>query len=120
MSISGPWTHEQDVVDEVRLHCVTAGDVHDPLVVLLHGCPEFWYSWRRQIPARVDAGFRVVAPDMRGYNRSEKPAGVHNYRMAELVGDVAGLVEAFGRERAHVAGHDWGGGVAWETARRRP
>lgn len=120
MAIEGPWTHEQAVVGDVRLHYVTAGDENDPLVILLHGFPEFWYSWRRQIPALADAGFRVVAPDMRGYNRSEKPRGVGSYRMDDLVGDVADLVEHFDREQAHVVGHDWGGGVAWETAIRRP
>jgi pimeloyl-ACP methyl ester carboxylesterase len=116
----GPWTHEQAVVGDVRLHYVAAGDEDDPLVVLLHGFPEFWYSWRHQIPALADAGFRVVAPDMRGYNRSEKPHGVESYRMEELVGDVVGLIERFGREQARVVGHDWGGGVAWETAIRHP
>jgi pimeloyl-ACP methyl ester carboxylesterase len=120
MAIEGPWTHEQAVVGDVRLHYVTAGDEDDPLVVLLHGFPEFWYSWRHQIPALADAGFRVVAPDMRGYNTSEKPPGVANYRMEKLVGDVVGLIEHFDREQAHVVGHDWGGGVAWETAMRRP
>ncbi|WP_115862641.1 alpha/beta fold hydrolase [Halorussus litoreus] len=120
MEIPGPWTHEQAVVGDVRLHYVTAGDPDDPLVVLLHGFPEFWYSWRRQIPALADAGFRVVAPDMRGYNRSEKPHGVGSYGTDELVGDVVGLIEQFDRERAHVVGHDWGGVVAWETAIREP
>ncbi|MFC4449905.1 alpha/beta fold hydrolase [Halorussus aquaticus] len=116
----GPWAHEQAVVGDVRLHYVAAGDEDDPLVVLLHGFPEFWYSWRHQIPALADAGYRVVAPDMRGYNRSEKPHGVRSYRTAELVGDVVGLVEHFDRERARVVGHDWGGVVAWETAIRHP
>jgi pimeloyl-ACP methyl ester carboxylesterase len=120
MAIEGSWTHEQAVVGDVRLHYVTAGDEDDPLVVLLHGFPEFWYSWRHQIPALADSGFRVVAPDMRGYNTSEKPPGVANYRMEKLVGDVVGLIEHFDREQAHVVGHDWGGGVAWETAMRRP
>ena len=115
-----PWTHEQAVVNDVRLHYVAAGDEDAPLVVLLHGFPEFWYSWRHQIPVLADAGFRVVAPDMRGYNRSEKPRGVGSYRMDELVGDVAALVDHFDAERAHVVGHDWGGGIAWETAVRRP
>ncbi|WP_135828623.1 alpha/beta fold hydrolase [Halorussus halobius] len=120
MALDGRWSHEQLIANDVRLHCVTAGDEADPLVVLLHGFPEFWYSWRRQIPALADAGFRVVAPDMRGYNRSEKPHGVDSYAVERLVGDVAGLVDQFDRERAHVVGHDWGGVVAWETAIRRP
>jgi len=118
--IEGPWTHEQAIVGDVRLHYVAAGDDEDPLVVLLHGFPEFWYSWRDQIPALAEAGYRVVAPDMRGYNRSEKPHGVGSYGMDELVGDVIGLVERLGRESAHVVGHDWGGAVAWEVAIRHP
>jgi pimeloyl-ACP methyl ester carboxylesterase len=115
-----PWTHEQSIVGDVRLHYVAAGDEDDPLVVLLHGFPEFWYSWREQIPALADAGYRVVAPDMRGYNLSEKPRGVRSYRMERLVGDVVGLIEQFGRESARVVGHDWGGAVAWEVAIRHP
>jgi pimeloyl-ACP methyl ester carboxylesterase len=114
------WTHGQAVVNDVRLHYVAAGDEADPLVVLLHGFPEFWYSWRRQIPALAEAGFRVVAPDMRGYNRSEKPRGVGSYRPDVLVADVSGLVEYFDCEQARVVGHDWGGLVAWATAIRRP
>ncbi|WP_137287069.1 alpha/beta fold hydrolase [Halorussus salinisoli] len=114
------WTHEQAVVGDLRLHYVAAGDEDDPLVILLHGFPEFWYSWREQIPALADAGYRVVAPDMRGYNRSEKPHGVESYRMDELVGDVTGLIEHFGREQAHVVGHDWGGVIAWEVGIRHP
>ncbi|WP_227354652.1 alpha/beta fold hydrolase [Haladaptatus salinisoli] len=110
--------HHEAVVDGVRLHYVEAGD--GPLVVLLHGFPEFWYSWREQIPALAEAGFRVVAPDMRGYNASEKPRGVERYRTDELVGDAAALVDRFGEESASVVGHDWGGVVAWETAIRRP
>lgn len=120
MTIEGPWTHERAVVNDVRLHYVAAGEESDPLVVLLHGFPEFWYSWRRQIPALADVGFRVVAPDMRGYNASEKPRGLGSYRSAELVGDVVGLVEHLGGESARVVGHDWGGIVAWQTAIRHP
>jgi pimeloyl-ACP methyl ester carboxylesterase len=115
-----PWSHEQAVVGDVRLHYVAAGDEEDPLVVLLHGFPEFWYSWHDQIPALADAGYRVVAPDMRGYNLSEKPPGLDSYRMEELVGDVVNLIDHFGREEAVVVGHDWGGAIAWETAIRHP
>jgi pimeloyl-ACP methyl ester carboxylesterase len=120
MDIDGPWTHEQAIVNDVRLHYVAAGDDEDPLVVLLHGFPEFWYSWRDQIPALAEAGYRVVAPDMRGYNLSEKPHGIRSYRTEELVGDVVGLVGHLGRESARVVGHDWGGVVAWEVAIRHP
>src|SRR6516165_3911695 len=83
--------HRQVRTNGVRLHCVVDGD--GPLVVLLHGFPEFWYSWRHQIPA-LATRFRVVAPDLRGYNESEKPAGVGAYAMPELVADVEGLVHA--------------------------
>lgn len=105
---------------EVRLHVVEAGDPGGPLVVLLHGFPEFWYSWRNQIPALVAAGYRVVAPDLRGYGGSDKPGGLDAYRLDRLAGDVAGLIEALGAERAHVVGHDWGATVAWAFAMRYP
>jgi len=88
--------------------------------VLLHGFPEFWYGWRHQIPALVVAGFRVLAPDMRGYNLSEKPPGVAAYAMAHLVADVVALIRHAGAERATVVGHDWGGMVAWGVARHAP
>jgi pimeloyl-ACP methyl ester carboxylesterase len=104
----------------VELHVVRAGDPADPLVVLLHGFPDFWYGWRHQIPALVEAGFRVVVPDQRGYNLSDKPRGLDAYRMGRLSADVAALVESEGRESAHVVGHDWGAAVAWDTALRRP
>ncbi len=115
----GPGYVERYVdLDGVRLHCVEAGD--GPLVVLLHGFPEFWYSWRYQIPALATAGFHVVAPDMRGYNLSDKPAGVSSYRWELLTRDVAGLIRARGAGRAVVVGHDWGGAVAWLFAMRYP
>lgn len=112
------WEHREAVVNNVRLHWVEQGS--GPLVVLLHGFPEFWYGWRRQIPALAAAGFRVVAPDLRGYNLSEKPKGIASYRVSILVEDVAGLIRHLGAERAHVAGHDWGGVVAWHLGMRRP
>ncbi|MBV0924894.1 alpha/beta hydrolase [Halomicroarcula limicola] len=114
------WSHETVETNGVELHAVTAGPEDGELVVLLHGFPEFWYAWHHQIPALAEAGYRVVAPDMRGYNRSEKPDGVDAYHVDELVSDVAGAVRAFGRESAHVVGHDWGGLVAWQTAIDRP
>jgi pimeloyl-ACP methyl ester carboxylesterase len=103
---------------EVRLHYVEAGD--GPLVVLLHGFPEFWYCWRHQIPPLADAGFRVVAPDMRGYNLSSKPAGVAAYNTGRLARDIRELVRERGADRAHVVGHDWGAAVAWLTAMNHP
>ncbi len=103
---------------EVRLHAVEAG--RGPLVVLLHGFPEFWWSWRYQIPALAAAGFHVVAPDMRGYNLSDRPRKVEDYGHAHLAADVAGVIRAMGEKKAHVVGHDWGGGVAWLFAQAYP
>lgn len=97
-----------------------AGPREGPLVVLLHGFPEFWYGWRKQIGALVAAGFRVLAPDGRGYNLSEKPLGVRPYALDRLATDVVGLIAAQGRDRAIVVGHDWGAAVAWWTATRHP
>ena len=98
----------------VRLHVVEAG--RGPLVVLLHGFPEFWWSWRRQLEALARAGFHAVAPDMRGYNLSDKPNDVDDYRLGKLSADVAAIVRAFGAEKAYVVGHDWGAIVAWAFA----
>jgi pimeloyl-ACP methyl ester carboxylesterase len=102
----------------IRMHYVEAGS--GPLVVLLHGFPEFWYAWRRQIPALAEAGFRVVAPDQRGYGDTDKPRSWRAYRIEALAQDVAHLIEALGESSAHVVGHDWGGGTAWATAMLHP
>ncbi len=102
----------------VRLHYVEAGE--GPPVVLLHGFPEFWYSWRHQIPALAGAGYRVVAPDMRGYNLSDKPGDWRAYDTELLAADIAGLIRGLGIERADVVGHDWGAVVAYEVAMRHP
>jgi len=110
--------HGHTVVNGVRLHYVEAGA--GPLVVLLHGFPEYWYAWRQQIPALAAAGFHVLAPDLRGYNESAKPAGVHSYRLDVLVGDVLGLIRHAGVSRATVVGHDWGGALAWKLAMDHP
>jgi pimeloyl-ACP methyl ester carboxylesterase len=107
-------------VNGVTLHVVAAGDPADPLVVLLHGFPEFWYEWRAYVEPLVAAGYRVLVPDQRGYNRSERPDGVGSYRTSELSRDVADLVATEDRESAHVVGHDWGAAVAWDLALRRP
>jgi pimeloyl-ACP methyl ester carboxylesterase len=103
---------------DVRLHYVEAGD--GPLVVLLHGFPEFWFGWRHQIPALAEAGFRVVAPDMRGYNLSSRPQGVAAYAIDLLAADVRDLIRERGGGSAYLVGHDWGGNVAWATARAHP
>jgi pimeloyl-ACP methyl ester carboxylesterase len=105
-------------VGDVQLHYVEAGD--GPLVVLLHGFPEFWYGWRQQIAPLVDAGFRVVAPDLRGYNLSSRPDGFSDYTADKLAGDIRGLIRALGVESAMVVGHDWGGTVAWTLAASHP
>jgi len=104
----------------VRLHCAAMGPKDGPLVVLLHGFPECWVTWRHQLPALAAAGFRAVAPDMRGYGGSDKPRGVAQYRVEKLAQDVADLVVALGREQAAVVGHDWGGAVAWRVAMWHP
>jgi pimeloyl-ACP methyl ester carboxylesterase len=90
------------------------------LAILLHGFPEFWYGWRRQIPYLAAAGFRVWAPDQRGYNLSDKPAGRAAYTLDELGSDVIGLMDAAGHQTAFVVGHDWGGAVAWWLAAAHP
>jgi pimeloyl-ACP methyl ester carboxylesterase len=105
-------------VNGVRLHYAEAGS--GPLVVLLHGFPEFWYSWRHQIAALAQAGYHVVAPDMRGYNLSSKPAGWREYDAEPLADDIAALIRHFGVENAYVAGHDWGAAVAYLTAMEHP
>ena len=89
-------------------------------VVLLHGFPENWRCWIRQLPDLVDAGFRVIVPDQRGYNLSDKPKGIRKYHINELVKDVLGLIDALGYEKVHLAGHDWGAAVAWTLAHRYP
>ncbi len=105
-------------LSEARLHYVEAGD--GPLAVLLHGFPEFWYGWHKQIPVLADAGFRVVAPDMRGYNLSSRPAGIAAYDTDRLALDVRELIEERGAERAYLIGHDWGAAVAWVAAMNHP
>jgi pimeloyl-ACP methyl ester carboxylesterase len=118
--------HCYAIINGVRLHYVEAEPQAETvkgsakLCLLLHGFPEFWYSWRRQIPALAAAGFRVLAVDQRGYNESDKPRGVGNYRIDLLTADVAGLVAHAGVPRAHIVGHDWGGAVAWAVAMRHP
>jgi pimeloyl-ACP methyl ester carboxylesterase len=105
-------------VEHIRLHTVSAGA--GPLVVMIHGFPESWYSWRHQLPALAEAGYRAVAIDVRGYGRSSAPAAIEDYAMVRLVGDVIGLIDALGEDRAVVVGHDWGAPVAWNTALLKP
>jgi len=107
-------------VNGVELHVVAAGDPDAPLVVLLHGHPDFWYGWREQLTALADAGFRVLAPDQRGCNTSDAPDDPAAYRQSVLAADVRELIRSEGRESAHVIGHDIGGFVAWNVALRHP
>jgi epoxide hydrolase 4 len=106
-----------DVGDQ-RLHYVEAGE--GPLVVLLHGFPEFWFGWRQQIEPLAAAGFRVVAPDTRGYNLSSKPENFEDYGVDLLAADIAGFIGALGAESAYLVGHDWGGSIAWTVAMNHP
>ncbi len=107
---SGPWRHGYARVNAVRLHYAELGS--GPLVILLHGFPECWYEWRHIIPHLAER-FHVVAPDMRGYNWSDKPEGTGSYSASNVSADIAALVEHFGEARTHLVGHDWGGAIAW-------
>jgi pimeloyl-ACP methyl ester carboxylesterase len=111
-------THRQVDAGGLRMHIAEAGS--GPLVLLLHGFPESWYSWRHQLVALAAAGYHAVAPDQRGYCRTEQPAEVGDYTILHLAGDVIALLDALGTEQAVVAGHDWGAPVAWQTALLRP
>lgn len=106
--------------NRIRLHTAQAGPSDGPLVVLLHGFPEFWRGWHNQIGPLAEAGYRVLAPDQRGYNLSDRPAEVRAYRVEELAADVLGLLDALGRETCRLAGHDWGAVVAWYLALTQP
>jgi epoxide hydrolase 4 len=109
------WQHEFIETNQIRLHCVTQGE--GELVVLLHGFPEFWYAWRFQIPV-LARHFKVVVPDLRGHNDSDKPT--QGYDADTLSRDVIGLIQALGYEKAHVVGHDCGGLLAWHLAQKFP
>ena len=102
--------------DGIRLHAVAAGPQDGPVVLLLHGFPEFWYSWRKQIGPLAAAGFRVIVPDQRGYNLSSKPSSIEDYRLENLVSDIVGVVDQLGQQRVYLVGHDWGAVVAWGVA----
>ncbi|MFM7534603.1 MAG: alpha/beta fold hydrolase [Acidimicrobiales bacterium] len=114
----GPRHGLADVGDGIRIHYVEQGS--GPLVVLVHGFPESWYSYRHQLAPLATAGYRAVAIDVRGYGRSSKPAAVDAYRMSCLAGDVLGVVRALGESSAVVVGHDWGAPIAWNAAQHRP
>ena len=112
--------HSYIETNGIKLHVVQAGPKSGVPVVLLHGFPEFWYGWRHQIPALAKAGCRVIVPDQRGYNLSDKPKGVKSYGVLTLVGDIIGLIDALGYEKANLVGHDWGAVVAWALAILHP
>ena len=102
----------------IRMHIAEQGE--GPLVLLCHGFPESWYSWRHQLKALAEAGYHAVAPDMRGYGQTDKPEAIDRYTLFHLVGDMVGLLPALGAERAVIVGHDWGAPVAWHAALMRP
>jgi pimeloyl-ACP methyl ester carboxylesterase len=112
--------HDYIETNGIRLHVVQAGSKSGAPVILLHGFPEFWRSWIKQIPGLVQAGCRVIIPDQRGYNLSDKPEGVKAYRMETLVQDIIGLIDALDYEKVNLVGHDWGGIVGWILANQHP
>ncbi len=107
-------------VNDVKLHVVEAGPQDGEVVLFLHGYPEFWYSWRKQLNFFADKGYRAIAPDQRGYNLSDKPEGIDAYQLDKLAGDIAGLIDALGVDQVNLVGHDWGSLVTWWTATRYP
>ncbi len=111
-------THRFVDTNGIRMHIAEAG--RGPLVVLCHGFPESWYSWRHQLSALAEAGFHVVAPDQRGYGQTTAPSAIEAYTQLHLVGDIVGLVHALGESTAVIVGHDWGAPVAWNAALWRP
>ena len=112
--------HKQIIANGIKLHVVQDGPITGRLVILLHGFPEFWYGWRRQIPFLAAKGYRVWVPDQRGYNLSDKPSGVSAYSLDDLAGDVIGLLDAAGQDKAFLVGHDWGAAVSWWVASKYP
>ena len=115
---TGSVAHRTIGANGIHLHFVEQGE--GPLIVLCHGFPESWYSWRHQLPALSAAGFRAVAVDMRGYGQSDRPEAIDQYTLLHLVGDMVGLLDALGVQQAVIAGHDWGAQVAWHAALLRP
>jgi pimeloyl-ACP methyl ester carboxylesterase len=111
-------THRSVDANGIRIHIAEQGS--GPLVLLCHGFPESWYSWRHQLRALAEAGFHAVAPDMRGYGQTDRPAEIESYSLLHLVGDMIGVLDALGEKNAVIAGHDWGAPVAWHAALLRP
>jgi pimeloyl-ACP methyl ester carboxylesterase len=111
-------THRTIETNGIQMHIAEQGS--GPLVLMCHGFPESWYSWRHQLRALSDAGYHAVAPDMRGYGQTDRPDAIDQYTLLHLVGDMVGLLDALGEETAVIAGHDWGAPVAWHSALLRP
>ena len=111
-------THRRVLSNGIEVHIAEAGQGH--LVVLLHGFPELWYSWRHQLPALADAGYHAVAPDLRGYGETDAPEAIEDYSMLNMTADVVGLLDAMDAERAVIVGHDWGANIAWDLAKLYP
>ncbi|WP_347156916.1 alpha/beta fold hydrolase [Pontibacter chitinilyticus] len=107
-------------VNEVTLHVAEAGPAEGSTILFLHGFPEFWYGWQQQLAYFSAHGYRAIAPDQRGYNRSSKPAGVKAYTLEKLTADIAALIRQMTQEKVYLVGHDWGGAVAWAVALRYP
>ncbi|MGZ3618106.1 MAG: alpha/beta fold hydrolase [Ktedonobacteraceae bacterium] len=116
MTTTETWQHQYIVANGIRMHYVTQGE--GPLIVLLHGFPEFWYSWHNQIPYLAEHDYTVVAPDLRGYNETAKPP--KGYDIPTLLRDIEGLIKGLGQQKAHIVGHDWGGVLAWTFAMNYP
>src|SRR5271155_4108541 len=110
--------HRTVEANGIPIHFAEAGS--GPVVLLCHGFPESWYSWRHQLKALADAGYRAIAPDMRGYGQTDRPDEIERYTQLDLVGDMVGLLDALAVETAVIAGHDWGAPVAWHAALLRP
>ena len=117
MTIQGVWTHDLISTNGINLHYVTQGE--GPLMLMLHGFPEFWYSWRHQIP-EFARDYKVVALDLRGYNDSDKPQDADAYVMEELIRDIEGVIKGLGYESCVLVAHDWGGAIAWSFAYAYP
>lgn len=114
MRVMNEVKHRTLETNGIRMHIAESGE--GPLVVMCHGFPESWYSWRHQLSALAEAGFHAVAPDMRGYGQTDRPERIDQYTLFHLVGDIVGLLDALGAETAVIAGHDWGAPVAWHAA----
>lgn len=104
----------------IKLHVMESGPADGPMILFLHGFPEFWYAWRKQVDYFAEKGYLVVVPDQRGYNLSDKPEGIASYKIDELAKDIVGLIDAYGRKQTYLVGHDWGASVSWWVALKYP